>query len=44
MKIVNQKTVEELLSRAAESPRKRMNFNLHDQSNDDPISRFLNAG
>jgi cupin fold WbuC family metalloprotein len=43
MKIVNQKTVEELLFRAAYSPRKRMNFNLHDQSSD-PIGRFLNAG
>jgi cupin fold WbuC family metalloprotein len=43
MKIVNQKTMEELLSRAADSPRKRMNFNFHDQSSD-PIGRFLNAG
>ena len=43
MKIVNAKTIEVLLSRAADSPRKRMNFNLHDPSTD-PICRFLNAG
>src|SRR6476660_9598513 len=33
----------DLLSRAAASPRKRMNFNLHAELTD-PISRFLNAG
>jgi cupin fold WbuC family metalloprotein len=43
MKIVNAETIEELLSCAANSPRKRMNLNLHDQSSD-PIGRFLNAG
>jgi cupin fold WbuC family metalloprotein len=43
MKIINAKTIEELLSRAADSPRKRMNLNLHDQLSD-PICRFLNAG
>jgi len=43
MKIVTAETTAELLSRAAASPRKRMNLNLHDEPTD-PISRFLNAG
>ena len=43
MKIVNAKALAELLSRAAASPRKRMNLNLHDQLSD-PTGRFLNAG
>lgn len=43
MKIVTAEAIAQLLSRAAISPRKRMNLNLHtDQT--DPISRFLNAG
>jgi hypothetical protein len=43
MKIATAETTAELLSRAAASPRKRMNLNLHDEPTD-PISRFLNAG
>ena len=43
MKIVTAETIAELLSRAAASPRKRMNLNLHAESTD-PIGRFLNAG
>ena len=43
MKVINAETIAGLLSRAAASPRKRMNLNLHgDQT--DPVSRFLNAG
>ena len=43
MKIVNAKTIAELLSRAAASPRKRMNLNFHDHPSDQ-TGRFLNAG
>jgi len=43
MKIVNAETIAELLSRAAASPRKRMNFNLHSEQTDS-VGRFLNAG
>jgi len=43
MKIVNAETMAELLSRAAASPRKRMNFNLHSEQTDS-VGRFLNAG
>jgi cupin fold WbuC family metalloprotein len=43
MKIVNKKTVSDLLLRAAASPRKRMNHNLHTELAD-PINRFVNAG
>ena len=43
MKIVTAETIAELLSRAAASPRKRMNLNLHAELTD-PIGRFLNAG
>jgi cupin fold WbuC family metalloprotein len=43
MKIVTAEMIAELLSRAAASPRKRMNLNLHAELTD-PISRFLNAG
>src|SRR5262249_16110921 len=40
MKVINAETIAGLLSRAAASPRKRMNLNLHgDQT--DPVSRFL---
>jgi cupin fold WbuC family metalloprotein len=43
MKIVTAEMIAELLSRAAASPRKRMNLNLHAELTD-PIARFLNAG
>jgi cupin fold WbuC family metalloprotein len=43
MNIVTAETIAELLSRAAASPRKRMNLNLHAEPTD-PIGRFLNAG
>jgi len=43
MKIVNKKTISDLLLRAAASPRKRMNHNLHTELVD-PIDRFVNAG
>ena len=43
MKIVNKKTISDLLLRAAASPRKRMNHNLHTEMID-PINRFVNAG
>jgi cupin fold WbuC family metalloprotein len=43
MKIVTAEKIAELLSRAAASPRRRMNLNLHDEPTD-PIGRFLNAG
>jgi cupin fold WbuC family metalloprotein len=43
MKIVNTKTISDLLLRAAGSPRKRMNHNLHSELVD-PINRFVNAG
>jgi cupin fold WbuC family metalloprotein len=43
MKIINAETVANLISRAAASPRKRMNFNLHTELSD-PVNRFLNAG
>ena len=43
MKVVAAETIAELLSRAAASPRKRMNFNLHAELAD-TTNRFLNAG
>jgi cupin fold WbuC family metalloprotein len=43
MKIVNTETISDLLLRAAASPRKRMNHNLHPDLID-PINRFVNAG
>ena len=43
MKIVNAEAIAELLSRAAASPRKRMNLNLHAEQTD-TVGRFLNAG
>jgi cupin fold WbuC family metalloprotein len=43
MKIVNAEAIAELLSRAAASPRKRMNLNLHAEQTDS-VGRFLNAG
>ena len=43
MKVVNKKTISDLLLRAAASPRKRMNHNLHTELID-PINRFVNAG
>jgi cupin fold WbuC family metalloprotein len=43
MKIVNAESIAQLLSRAAASPRKRANLNLHTEQTD-PVGRFLNAG
>jgi cupin fold WbuC family metalloprotein len=43
MKIVTTEAIEELLTRAATAPRKRLNLNLHAEPSD-PINRFLNAG
>jgi cupin fold WbuC family metalloprotein len=43
MKVVAAETIAELLSRAAASPRKRMNFNLHAELTD-TTNRFLNTG
>jgi cupin fold WbuC family metalloprotein len=43
MKIVNTEIISDLLLRAAGSPRKRMNHNLHTELID-PINRFVNAG
>jgi len=43
MKIVNKKTISDLLLRAAASPRKRVNHNLHTEPID-PTNRFVNAG
>jgi hypothetical protein len=43
VKIVTTQMIAGLLSRAAASPRKRMNLNLHAELTD-PIARFLNAG
>ena len=43
MKIVTAEAMAELLSRAAASPRKRMNLNLHAEPTDS-VGRFLNAG
>jgi cupin fold WbuC family metalloprotein len=43
MKIITPEMIEDLLGRAAASPRKRMNLNLHPELSD-PIGRFLNAG
>jgi len=43
MKIVNKKTISDLLFRAAASPRKRVNHNLHMEPID-PTNRFVNAG
>ena len=42
LKIVTAETIAELVSRVAASPRKRMNFNLHNPT--DSVCRFLNAG
>jgi cupin fold WbuC family metalloprotein len=43
MKIVTPDTLSDLLARAAASPHKRTNLNLHPKL-EDPINRFLNAG
>src|ERR1700689_4160953 len=43
MKVVTEETISTLLDRAAASPRKRMNLNLHAKLSD-PIGRFINAG
>lgn len=43
MKIVDTEMISDLLGRAAASPRKRMNHNLHPELTD-PINRFVNAG
>ena len=43
MKLITKQTIEDLMAKAASSPRKRQNLNLH-QELSDPINRFLNAG
>jgi len=43
MKIVTGEMIAELLARAAMSPRKRLNLNLHTELSD-PTNRFVNAG
>jgi cupin fold WbuC family metalloprotein len=43
MKIVTPEAIAALVARAADSPRRRMNLNLHPEPSD-PIGRFLNAG
>ena len=43
MKTVDNKMISDLLLRAAASPRKRINHNLHTELID-PINRFVNAG
>jgi cupin fold WbuC family metalloprotein len=43
MKIVTAPMIADLLARAAEAPRKRINLNLHADPSD-PTNRFLNAG
>jgi cupin fold WbuC family metalloprotein len=43
MKTVTADMISELLARAAEAPRKRINLNLHAHPSD-PTNRFLNAG
>ena len=43
MKIITAEIIEELLVRARNAPRKRMNLNLHLELSD-PVNRFLNAG
>ncbi len=42
LKIVSQKSLSELSQKAIHSPRKRLNFNFHDDLAD-PINRMLNA-
>jgi cupin fold WbuC family metalloprotein len=43
MKIVTAETLTDLVARAVDAPRKRINFNFHTALSD-PINRFLNAG
>jgi cupin fold WbuC family metalloprotein len=43
MKIVTPEMIADLLARAAATPRKRMNLNLHPALSD-PTNRFVNAG
>ena len=43
MQVVTAEAILELVARAAMTPRKRMNLNLH-AALSDPINRFLNAG
>ena len=43
MKLVTKQTIQDLVMKAASSPRKRQNLNLH-QELSDPVNRFLNAG
>jgi hypothetical protein len=43
MQVVTAETILELVARAAMTPRKRMNLNLH-AALKDPINRFLNTG
>ena len=42
MKLIDNKLLDETMSKAMESPRLRMNYNFHD-SLDDPINRLINA-
>jgi cupin fold WbuC family metalloprotein len=42
LKIISQKSLSELSQKAADSPRKRLNLNFHDDLAD-PINRMLNA-
>lgn len=42
MKLINQKTIDDLISEAGNSPRKRINTNLH-PTLDDTIQRFFNV-
>ncbi|HHS84277.1 MAG TPA: cupin fold metalloprotein, WbuC family, partial [Gammaproteobacteria bacterium] len=42
MKHIDEKVLQELQKRAADSARKRTNLNLH-QTLEDPVQRFLNA-
>ncbi len=42
MKRIDEKVLQELQKKAADSPRKRTNLNLH-QTLEDPVQRFLNA-
>ncbi len=42
MKIIDQTLLDEVTEQAKKSPRRRMNYNFHDEL-DDPINRLINA-
>lgn len=42
MKVIDRKLIDETIRRAGQSPRLRMNYNLHERL-DDPVNRLLNA-